>query len=192
MACCSFDQTVDRQFSAKKATRDLHRYRRRGPGPTTRMLRDELSKAGLAEGTLLDVGGGLGALTFELLERGMQGAVIVEASAAFAEAASTEATRRLSATVQVMRGDFLDVADHVRPAAVVSLDRVICCYPLRRAARAGGPARRTRVCVLVPQRPLVRPSRRPSGQSPAAADEPLPDVRASGGRDVLAGRGRRI
>jgi hypothetical protein len=28
-----------------------------------------------------------------------------------------------------IEGDFTDVADHVEPATVVTLDKVICCYP---------------------------------------------------------------
>jgi magnesium-protoporphyrin O-methyltransferase len=131
MACCSFDATVDQQFSAKKASRELDRYRRKGAGPTARMLLNGMVKVGLAEGTLLDIGGGVGALTFALLERGVRRAVMVEASTAYLEAASAEVARRgHSAAVRLIRGDFLDVAQHVERADVVTLDRVVCCYPL--------------------------------------------------------------
>lgn len=131
MACCSFDATVEQQFSAKKARKELDRYRRHGAGPTARILLDGLAKAGASQGTLLDVGGGVGALTFALLERGVERAVIVEASSAYLEAASAEVTRRGEAgRVQVLRGDFLDVASRLGPATVVTLDRVICCHPL--------------------------------------------------------------
>jgi cyclopropane fatty-acyl-phospholipid synthase-like methyltransferase len=131
MACCSFDRTVDQQFSAKKVGKELDRYRRKGAGPTARMLLDGLATIDLAQGTLLDVGGGVGALTFALIERGVKRAVIVEASKAYLEAAATEAARRgLSETVHVVRGDFLDVAGRVPAATVVTLDRVICCYPM--------------------------------------------------------------
>jgi predicted RNA methylase len=131
MACCSFDTTVDEQFGARKAGQELDRYRRRGAGPTARMLLDGLATVGPAQGTLLDVGGGVGALTFALLERGVQSAVIVEASHAYVEAAAAEVARcGHSGTVQLMRGDFLDVADRVHSATVVALDRVVCCYPM--------------------------------------------------------------
>jgi cyclopropane fatty-acyl-phospholipid synthase-like methyltransferase len=53
------------------------------------------------DGILLDVGCGIGALTFELLERGMNQAVAVNASAAYLAAASEEAARRgASAAIQ--------------------------------------------------------------------------------------------
>ena len=94
-ACCSgFHDTAEQHFSADKVARELERYRRGGLGPTTGRLRDGLAKAGLVGGTLLDIGGGVGALTFELLERGMAAALVVEASSAYLAAAAEEADRR--------------------------------------------------------------------------------------------------
>ena len=130
-SCCAFEETVDEQFTSKKAGQELERYRRKGAGPTTRLLIEGLSQAGMVEGTLLDIGAGVGGLTFELLDRGMRRAVIVEASTAYAAAASDEAARRGRANhIELTRGDFLDVAGTIPTASVVTLDRVICCYPL--------------------------------------------------------------
>ena len=36
--CCTFTNTVDQQFTNKKAGQELERYRRKGAGPTTRLL----------------------------------------------------------------------------------------------------------------------------------------------------------
>jgi magnesium-protoporphyrin O-methyltransferase len=132
MACCSsFEETVDQQFTTKKAGQELERYRRKGAGPTTRLLIKGLMQAGIVDGSLLDVGAGVGALTFELLDRGIRRAVIVEASAGYAAAASDEAVRRgRAATVELKRGDFVKIAGTLPVASVVTLDRVICCYPL--------------------------------------------------------------
>jgi magnesium-protoporphyrin O-methyltransferase len=132
MACCGpFEETVDQQFTRKKARQELERYRRKGAGPTTRLLSGGISQSGLAGGTLLDIGAGVGALTFELLERGIERSVIVEASAGYAAAASDEAARRdYTRQIDFVRGDFLEVAGTVSVASVVALDRVICCYPL--------------------------------------------------------------
>ena len=129
--CCTFEETVDEQFTNRKAGQELERYRRKGAGPTTRLLLEGLSRAGIVDGALLDVGAGVGALTFELLDRGMRRAMIVEASAGYAGAASKEAARRSRTTdIDLVRGDFLEVADTIPVASVVTLDRVICCYPL--------------------------------------------------------------
>jgi tRNA1(Val) A37 N6-methylase TrmN6 len=129
--CCDFTDTVDQQFTSKKAGQELAHYRRKGAGPTTRLLIDGISQAGVTDGTLLDIGAGIGALTFELLERGFDRAVIVEASAGYTATASSEAVRRSRATdINFVSGDFLEVAGTVPMASVVALDRVVCCYPL--------------------------------------------------------------
>jgi SAM-dependent methyltransferase len=81
-------------------------------------------------GSLLDVGAGIGALTFELLERGVSRAIAVDASAAYVKAASEEAARRSrSGVIQFVNRDFLSVAGDIPSATIVTLDRVICCYP---------------------------------------------------------------
>ena len=130
MTCCSFQNAVNRQFGEKGARRELRRYHRRGVGGTARMLLGGLVNARLTTGTVLDVGAGIGSLTFELFEHGAQRAVVVEASGAYADTVSAEAARRGRASaVRVVRGDLLDVAADVPAADIVTLDRVVCCYP---------------------------------------------------------------
>ena len=129
--CCSGSgAAADRHFTDAIASRDLLRYREKGPGPTARLLLDGLRGEQPLGDALLDVGSGIGALTFELLERGMKRAVLVDASSAYLKAATNEAIRRQRRDViEVVHGDFLDVASGVRAADTVTLDRVICCYP---------------------------------------------------------------
>jgi SAM-dependent methyltransferase len=129
-SCCAFGDSVERQFDAEKVANELLQYRRKGPGPTTRRLRDGLVSAGTRQGTLLDVGGGLGILSLELLNAGFSTAVVVDASSAYLAAASEEAARRgRSESTQFVHGDFVDVANGLAPANAVTLDRVVCCYP---------------------------------------------------------------
>lgn len=130
-SCCAFDHTVDQQFTREKVTKELQRYRRKGPGRTARLLRDGLAAARVTTGTVLDVGAGVGALTFALLDEGMTRGTLIEASAAYLAAASEEATRRgRSAVVHFLHGDYAAVGPQVPGATVVTLDRVVCCYPL--------------------------------------------------------------
>ena len=132
MACssCAYPDAAERQFTQHKAAAEMSRYRQKGPGPTTRFLRDGLAEAGLLEGTLLDVGGGVAALSFELLNRGVARAVVVDASAAYLAVASEEAIRRdRSAVTEFVHGDFVGLSDRLTSAVVVTLDRVVCCYP---------------------------------------------------------------
>ena len=121
---------IEAQFGARRAQRDLVAYRTKGPGRTTRLLRDAVVASGGPGETLLDVGAGIGPLTFELLERGARRAVSVEASAAAIAAGRDEAERRSRATdVEWRHGDFVSLAGSVGEASTVLLDRVVCCYP---------------------------------------------------------------
>src|SRR6187551_2694307 len=93
MACCGAD-LLDRQFGAKRAAADLRRYRRRGLLPTTAFLLRGLEPNLPAGATLLDIGGGVGVLHHELLDRGVSRAWELEPSTAFVQAAAEEAGRR--------------------------------------------------------------------------------------------------
>jgi len=127
--CASFFAANQRQFSDAVARRDLKRYRRRGPDQTTRLLRDAILGAGRG-GTILDVGAGIGALSFELLAAGAERVTAVEAAPAYVAAAREEAGRRnISDRLDLVKGDFVSVAGDVMPADVVTMDRVVCCYP---------------------------------------------------------------
>jgi tRNA1(Val) A37 N6-methylase TrmN6 len=134
-ACCStFECAADQQFNEKKATKELKRYRAKGPGPTTRLLQEGLAHAGTLSGTLLDIGSGIGSLTFGLLERGVSRAVAVDASSAYNGVARQEAERLgLAKVVRFVHADFVSVASELSAATVVTLDRVVCCYPSQEA-----------------------------------------------------------
>lgn len=107
-SCCAFDHTVDQQFTRAKVAKELRRFRRKGLGRTARFLCDGLTAARVTTGTVLDVGAGVGALTFALLDEGMTRATVVEASAAYLAAASEETTRRgRSAVVHFVHGDYV-------------------------------------------------------------------------------------
>ena len=127
MDCCKPDyETV---FSEKRARKDLKRFRKKGPDTTTRLLIDALKDAGVQQHTLLDIGGGIGAIDHELLAAGAASAVHVEASESFGRAAEDEANRRgMRNRMDFRRGDFVELAADIPPADVVTLDRVICCY----------------------------------------------------------------
>ena len=129
-SCSEYQHAAERQFTAKKAAKELEAYRHGTLNPTTRLLRDGLLEAGLNRGSLLDIGGGIGALTFELLDRGVTRATVTDAASAYVQAVGEEAARRnRSALVHIVHGDLLNVAEKLASATVVTLDRVVCCYP---------------------------------------------------------------
>ncbi len=130
MACCSpGDSPFDRQFDARHAAERLRAYRRNGPTGLTRALIDGLAAGGVDGRTVLDIGGGVGAVHHELLRSGAATAVDIDASRAYVSVAHEEAERQGHGDrVEYLTGDFVTLADRVQPADLVALDRVICCY----------------------------------------------------------------
>jgi len=130
MGCCSSEDTeYDRQFDARHAAEQLRDYHRKGPRGLTGALIEALRAGGVDGQTVLDVGGGVGAVHHELLRAGAASAVDVDASRAYVSAARDEAERQGHADrVRYLTGDFVALADDVGPADLVALDRVICCY----------------------------------------------------------------
>ena len=122
---------ADREFDPAIARRELRRFRRKGPNPATGQLLDEVGQVALPTGpSLLDVGGGIGAIHHVLLDRGFARATHVDASQAYLAVARGEAERRgHGARVAFAHGDFRDLAAATPPADVVTLDRVVCCDP---------------------------------------------------------------
>ena len=130
MDCCSpGDSPFDRQFDARHAAERLRSYRQKGPASLTRALIEALAAGGVDGQTVLDIGGGVGAVHHDLLRSGAAAAVDVDASRAYIAVAREEAERQGHADrVDYLAGDFVALADEVDPADLVALDRVICCY----------------------------------------------------------------
>lgn len=80
--------------------------------------------------SLLDVGAGIGAIAHELLDSGLASATVIDASDAYLRVAREEAARRGRTDRYAFRhGDFLAVEGTVADVEVVTMDRVVCCYP---------------------------------------------------------------
>ena len=95
----------------------------------TRTLIEAIKAEGIQGKTLLDIGGGVGAIQHELLKAGAVSSTGVDASAAYVEAVDEEADRQgHKDRVTSNHGDFVQVAESIPPKDVVTLDRVICCY----------------------------------------------------------------
>lgn len=129
MQCCQC-QGIEREFNRKAAAAELRQFRSHGPAKTTRMLIDALKTERIEGLTLLDIGGGVGAIQHELLKAGVSRSTNVEASSAYIDAAKAEA-ERLGHRDRVSHhhGDFIHLAPEIIPADIVTLDRVVCCYP---------------------------------------------------------------
>jgi magnesium-protoporphyrin O-methyltransferase len=129
MNCCQC-QGIEDLFNEQNVARELKEYRSKGSNTTTQILVREIKKGGVEDLSLLDVGGGVGAIQHELLAAGVQSATDVDASHAYLHAAQKEAQRRgVGDRVQFLHGNFVEIAAQVSPADIVTLDRVLCCYP---------------------------------------------------------------
>jgi 2-polyprenyl-3-methyl-5-hydroxy-6-metoxy-1,4-benzoquinol methylase len=116
-------------YDEKRAASELRKYREKGPIPSTRALIEALNAEGVEGATLLDIGGGIGAIQHELLDAGVTHATSVDASAQYLDAARGESERRgYDGRVTYLHGDFVDLADSVPSADIVTLDRVINVY----------------------------------------------------------------
>src|SRR5437016_1436455 len=110
MTCCS--RCYEWLFDDALAAKDLARYRESGPDKTTRALLELLKTRGVSGATILDVGGGIGAIQHELLGAGAASATDVDASSAYIRAAREEAERRGNAgKVAFLHGDAVAMAD---------------------------------------------------------------------------------
>lgn len=150
MSCCSHCIDAESLFSQRIARRELRRYRRSGPRKTTQLLLRGIGPLGNQAMTLLDIGSGIGAIPHELLASGLAHATIVEASAAYLRVSEDEAMRRGDRDrLASHHGDFVELAGTLPAADIVTLDRVICCYPDMHALVEASVAKARQVYGLV-------------------------------------------
>jgi magnesium-protoporphyrin O-methyltransferase len=130
MTCCPHCQGAEETFDTGTAEGDLRDYRRHGPGKTARLLIEALKAFGVEGSTVLDIGGGVGVIQHELLKGGANSATHVDASSAYLQAARREAERQGHADrINQLHGDFVALASQIPQADIVTLEKVICCYP---------------------------------------------------------------
>lgn len=117
-------------YNARKAASELSSYRNKGPIPSTKMLIDALKTDGVEGAKVIDIGGGIGAVQHELLAAGAAHVTSIDASAPYIQTAREESARQgLTGRVTYYHGDFLELAEAIPPADIVTLDRVINVYP---------------------------------------------------------------
>ena len=68
-------QGIEAQFNDREAAKKLAEYQKNGPAGTTRILIEALKAKEIEGSTLLDIGGGIGAIQLELLKAGARSAL---------------------------------------------------------------------------------------------------------------------
>ena len=128
MGCCQC-QGIENMFDKKTAERELKRYLKKGPSKTTGMLLDAIHKVGVQGLDFLDIGGGIGAIQYDLIKAGASTGTSIEASSAYIDLVKKETIQNgLVEKLNFKHGDFTTIASDVDTADIVTLDKVICCY----------------------------------------------------------------
>ncbi len=137
-------------------------YRRRGLDANGRRIVGFVARRGVEGATVLDVGGGNGALGLELLKAGAERAITVELSSSY-DTTATELAREAGFEDRIERRiiDFAEAAEELPEGDVVVMHRVVCCYPEGESlvAAAAGRARRI-LAFSLPAPDLVDKARR--------------------------------
>ncbi len=159
MSCCRPPRGYEKMFGERSARRDAKRYRRKGLDDTARVMVAFLGRRGLAGASVLEIGGGVGALEAELLRAGAARAVNVELSPYY-EATARELWRE-AGVEQAAAYEVADLAAdgrQVGPADVVVMHRVVCCYQDYEGlvGAAAGRARRYLVMSFPRERLFIR------------------------------------
>jgi hypothetical protein len=153
--CCD-PSGYETLFGPKEARRTLRTYDRRGLNRMAGRTVEYLASRGVDGHRILEVGGGIGAVHVELLKAGAAGAVNVELSHGYQEAAAELIRReRLEGLVEQRIGDFTEMAAEMEADDVI-MNRVLCCYPeMERLMNAGLSASRHFLLAVFPRDRLV-------------------------------------
>jgi hypothetical protein len=149
MGQCCRPGDLDDIFDQARATADARRYRKRGLDREARGIVRTLCDGGVTGWSVLEAGGGVGAIQLELLRAGAARATNVELSRSY-ETAAREllAGTGLEGRVDRRIADFVEQAPTLGTADAVILHRVVCCYP-DVDALVGAAARATARSLLI-------------------------------------------
>lgn len=140
-------------FDERFAQRSLERHRKRGLGGLERRMVAGLIASGVEGATVLEIGGGIGAIQSDLLLAGATTGEVVELVAAYEPYARQLVEENgLEERSSFHVTDILERPESVHPADIVVLDRVVCCSPegVELAAAAAHLARR-RLALVYPR-----------------------------------------
>ena len=130
MAGCCNSRGCDEMFDDRFARKSAVHYRKRGLSPAATRMVDVLTQRGIDGASVLEIGGGLGEISLELLKRGAAHSTTVELSPAYdAQARQLIADAGLTGRAERRIADIATDPGAVEPADVVVMHRVVCCYP---------------------------------------------------------------
>jgi magnesium-protoporphyrin O-methyltransferase len=159
VSCCRPPRGYTAVFSKRAARKDARRYRRNGLDDAAAEMVAFLRGRGVEGASVLEIGGGVGAIQVELLEAGAAGATNLELSPEYEDvAAELAAEHGLRERVERRLGDVVEEPALAGEADAVVMHRVVCCYPDHAALVGAASERARRYLVMSFPRPrlLVR------------------------------------
>jgi hypothetical protein len=148
MTRCCARHGQEELFGDGTARRDAERYRRNGADRMARSLARRASARGVAGATVLEIGGGIGAVLLELLRRGASRGEIVELVPSWEPFVHELAAEQgVADRIAFRTADLVAEPGEGSPADLVVLNKVVCCTPdgVELAGIAASLARRTLV-----------------------------------------------
>jgi 2-polyprenyl-3-methyl-5-hydroxy-6-metoxy-1,4-benzoquinol methylase len=128
--CCQPPRGYTTIFSKRAARWDAKRYRRRGLDETAQEMVEFLQERGVEGASVLEIGGGVGAIQLELLKAGAARATNLELSPEYEEVAAELAREAgVEDRVELRLGDLVQEPALAGEADAVVMHRVVCCYP---------------------------------------------------------------
>ncbi|NQX99509.1 MAG: methyltransferase domain-containing protein [Flavobacteriales bacterium] len=130
MSCTSHCCGSESIFDEKEAQKSYKKYKKKGPDKFTSKLLNALYQQELNTLSLLDIGGGIGVLQHELIKKGIHKTTDVDASQEYINVAKKIMNQNGSEKVmEFIYSDFNDCHKEVDQHDIVTLSRVVSCYP---------------------------------------------------------------
>jgi hypothetical protein len=158
LSCCP-PRGYTTLFSKRAACRDAKRYRRDGLDDTAVQMVGFLRDGGIEGASVLEIGGGVGAIQLELLDAGAARATNLELSPLYeAEAGILAREHGVEGRIERRLGDVVAQPALAGEADAVVMHKVVCCYPDYDALVGSASERAKRYLVMSFPRPraLIR------------------------------------
>jgi len=124
--CCGADLFFDK----KTAEKEYRQYQKKGPSRVTAKIIQQLENQNVQGKSMVDVGGGIGALQWWFLKNGGAQTSDIDASSGYLKQAQEHAIENgWKDKAHFVQGDCLDSFNEIDDPEFITLDKVVCCYP---------------------------------------------------------------
>jgi len=124
--CCG----ADLFFNKKTAAKEYRKYLKKGPVKATAKIIQQLAAQNVTGKSLVDIGGGIGALQWWFLQQGGGQTTDIDASSGYLKKAETHAhDNGWQDKTSFLMGDCTDLYQNVEDPHIITMDKVVCCYP---------------------------------------------------------------